>query len=550
MNQVESITIDELKKNLYDYIVIGTGIGGGTIGLSLAKKGKKVLFIDRGLLKKSVQPVGFPEEHLPLRANLDFHDELLKKFGRCTQKVTDISYGKNTEFIPLLGEGAGGSSSLYGAAFERFFPDDFKLKTFYDKTSNLKNSLDQSNIVDWPIQYSDLESYYSDAEAMYSVVGQRDPLRLEHSSLSELSQSPLTELGEIIFSSLKNKKLHPYRLPVAHVDWSKASCPGCQGTLCEKHEKKDSFNSAIYEAMDKYGADFLELADVQFFDASRDEVNYVTVKVGDKSYNIEGKKFILAAGAIFTPAILLKSKSLKWPKGLGNNNDLVGRYLCRHYMDLITLKNIPKKFLLNKIEKEIALNDFYICSEGKFGTVQSLGNNPTGKAVITELIAELKSERNWIRKFFLGLVTQMPFADKIADYVVSGLNMALIMEDHPSFENRVFLNENDQVLLRYEMQSESKKRLNLFRQKALKAFAEFSPVLQAQGENNQRLAHASGTCRMGIDVENSVVDRNNQVHGVKNLYIVDSSFLPTSAGINPSLTIAANALRVADILEK
>jgi choline dehydrogenase-like flavoprotein len=74
----------------------------------------------------------------------------------------------------------------------------------------------------------------------------------------------------------------------------------------------------------------------------------------------------------------------------------------------------------------------------------------------------------------------------------------------------------------------------------------FRPMLIKQAENNERLAHACGTCRFGVNSADSVLDEDNRAHGLDNLYVVDASFFPSSAGINPSLTIAANALRVAN----
>jgi choline dehydrogenase-like flavoprotein len=84
-----------------------------------------------------------------------------------------------------------------------------------------------------------------------------------------------------------------------------------------------------------------------------------------------------------------------------------------------------------------------------------------------------------------------------------------------------------------------------------KLFKPFRPMLIKQAENNERLAHACGTCRMGVNYSDSVLNSNNRAHDLSNLYVVDASFFPSSAGINPSLTIAANALRVAGrILEQ
>jgi choline dehydrogenase-like flavoprotein len=96
------------------------------------------------------------------------------------------------------------------------------------------------------------------------------------------------------------------------------------------------------------------------------------------------------------------------------------------------------------------------------------------------------------------------------------------------------------------MRAEGETRVAKFRALVRHAFRPHKVQIIRQAENNERLAHACGTCRFGDDPESSVLDRTNLAHGLGNLYVIDSSFFPSSAGTNPSLTIAANALRVAD----
>ena len=96
---------------------------------------------------------------------------------------------------------------------------------------------------------------------------------------------------------------------------------------------------------------------------------------------------------------------------------------------------------------------------------------------------------------------------------------------------------------------ELKKRVASFRKRIAKLLGPHK-IFNTSGNNNLNYAHVCGTCRFGDDPETSVLDKNNRAHDVANLYVVDASFFPSSAGINPSLTIAANALRVAEEVDK
>ena len=124
---------------------------------------------------------------------------------------------------------------------------------------------------------------------------------------------------------------------------------------------------------------------------------------------------------------------------------------------------------------------------------------------------------------------------------------ASIMEDLPYLENQVTLADDGQrIRLKYNIHADEQRRIKRFRKDIKKIFSSRSCILIKQAENNQRIAHACGTCRFGLTPEDSVINRTNRSHELSNLYIVDASFFPSSGGTNPALTLAANALRVAD----
>ena len=125
------------------------------------------------------------------------------------------------------------------------------------------------------------------------------------------------------------------------------------------------------------------------------------------------------------------------------------------------------------------------------------------------------------------------------------------MEDLPYSDNRVLPAVDGPagaVHITYRLRDQDRVRIARFRSLMKTALKPLRWRLIKQAENNQRIAHVCGTCRFGNDPKTSVLDQNNRCHDLDNLYVVDSSFFPSSGGTNPSLTIAANALRVADQL--
>jgi choline dehydrogenase-like flavoprotein len=124
-----------------------------------------------------------------------------------------------------------------------------------------------------------------------------------------------------------------------------------------------------------------------------------------------------------------------------------------------------------------------------------------------------------------------------------GVLLAAIMEDLPYPSNRVV--PGPALGIEYHLHARDYTRLKAFRAHVVRALQPYRYLALHQAEKNAMLAHVCGTCRFGNDPNTSVLDLHNRAHGLENLYVVDSSFFPSSAGTNPALTIAANALRVA-----
>ena len=531
------------EKEHWDVIIVGTGMGGATLGYALARAGKRVLFCEQGIAtcNEGVTKGGYAETvsyTTPLTKSE--RNKIWRLSGRCIEEIEDVSHSRRRRFTPFIGTATGGSSALYGMALERLFPSDFTPKINYqdDTTSTLPET--------WPITYEDLRPYYTEAEKLFRVRGTVDPIRDVKDSTSYLDPPPLSKGGDEFRQFLLGKGFHPYRLPLAcdYVD----DCECCQGYLCAKNCKNDSSKICLIPAIEKFGAQLLEECEVQKLEADHQRTTGILCQWRNRQMTLHASLIVLAAGALRSPAILLNSSTPLWPKGLANSSGLVGKNLMRHLIDLYVLT--PKSTRHTTPMKELAFNDFYQVNGHKFGSVQTFGAIPPAQVItapIERKIAECHLRiaapaLQWLRPIINTALTKF-FSNKFI--------MASILEDLPYADNQVTISKSSEtvkpkVRIEYHLKSYDKKRIRQFRKRIRTAFRPYGVSLVKQAGNNERIAHACGTCRFGSDPKSSVLDPFNRAHDLRNLYVVDASFFPSSGGINPALTIAANALRVAD----
>ncbi len=528
------------EKMEWEYIIVGTGIGGATIGHRLAEAGKSVLFCEQGRshLSTTGSLTGDYAENFfttPEAPN-PRHRKILERAGRWSSEIKDISDYRRKAHIPFIGAGTGGSSALYGGAMERFWPEDFEPGKWH------KGAEGSSLPREWPISYEALEQYYEQAEHLYRVRGVADPL-CEHGSAQNLiAPPPLSPANQHLYNFLATNGLHPYRLPTACE--FVPECQSCQGFLCARGCKNDSVKVCLQPAIEQYGARLLDRCEVRKLESNAGRATSLIAIRKGREIRLCGNNIILAAGALATPVILLRSAGRNAPDGLANESGMVGRNLMRHFVDLYALLSGIKPDAKEN-SKEIAFNDYYASNGEKLGTVQSFGWLPPAPIIVESLVHDLKNSPVPLAAYLFTAVK--PLARYVLDRAMCNrLVLAATLEDLPYAENRVLPDGETGIQLRYRIGSYDQQRIQRFRQLMKKVLHPWRYVLIKQAENNERLAHVSGTCRMGDDPSISVVDKFNCAHGINNLFIVDSSFFPSSGGTNPSLTIAANALRIAD----
>ena len=503
--------VDLTKK--WDVAIIGTGIGGSTLGHALAKAGLSVLFLERGT---AVAPEA-------AQANaLTAADRIRQGWWPVpvTQRSAD---GHNECFFAAVGCALGGSSIHYAAALERMASSDFEpLQT------------PRGQLPAWPVSYNEFLPFYEAAEMCYGLGAQLDGMG------GGRNEQLLSEWDRALMAAMRQNGLAPERLHVAmrYDD----DCEECVGRVCPRRCKADARIACLEIALNHPACSLLDNCDVQTLEADGSQVHYIHARHRDIQVKIHARIVVLAAGAFHSPQILLRSKNSSWPNGLANHSDQVGRNLMFHTSDIYALWAPRRLNRRGRQKKSISVRDFYVVKGRRLGYIQSMGLD-AGRGNIAGFMKDELRRRGLRHEKLLSLLVKLP--SHIASWALGEASIfAAMTEDDPDPNNRIVLDpqEPDGAYFTYNITDDLRRRADALRD----AFAlhvrpwrlmRLSPVL------TMNYGHPCGTCRFGEDPATSVLNRDNRTHDVKNLYVVDASFMPRSGAINPSLTIAANALR-------
>lgn len=509
----------------WDCLIIGAGMGGSAAAWSLSRQGYRVLVIEKGRS-------AFQAASSVAREMSDPATRL--ENGRWPTQISGRLDGADMNIWAPLGSGAGGSTTLYAAALHRLRPEDFAPQ----KTPDGKE-------ISWPFSYEDIAPYYTQAEQLFGVHGTQDPLRPDPGA--HLPEPPEMCARDAYFlKSFTEGGLHPYRLH-SGIGYE-PGCKECLGSYCPSGCKRDARNTLLDPALESGQVKLCAEAEVLRIEANANAAHTVIIQHEETECQISAPLIILAAGAYFSPALLLRSTNESWPDGLANQNDLVGRNLMFHASDPIAVW--PRGQHSKKgPTKTLSIRDFYSYDGKKYGELQSAGQTANFGNVLYSL--RLSFDQSPLRK--LPLIRQLlRIPAWLASRVLGEATVfTTIVEDYAYHDNRVVLDPDGASGIRFhytirpELLERAHKLKTLLR-------ARFKPLYSLPLSHRATLnyGHPCGTCKAGDDPETSVLDANCKAHMLDNLYVVDSSFMPTSGGTNPSLTIAANALRVADIVAK
>ncbi len=512
----------------YDVIIIGSGAGGGTLAWKLAPSGRKVLLLERG---------GYvPRE----RENWD--SKAVNVDGRYAAKeVWKDRDGKDLH--PHTNYFVGGNTKFYGAALFRLRKEDFGELRHHGGVSPA-----------WPISYDDLEPYYAEAERLYAVHGERgaDPTEAWSSSPyphPAVSHEPRIQQLHDDLAAMGHKPFHvPLGIRLDEASPRKSACircATCDGFPCLVQAKSDAQVMAVDPALEHPNVTLLTGAKVERLetDASGRSVTKVHVTRDGEAEVFEADVVVVSAGAINSAALLLRSASDRHPAGLANGSGVVGRHYMGHVNSvLMAISRCPNPTVF---QKTLALNDFYFGEEGfpyPMGHISFVGK--LDAAALSAGAPPLTPG------FTLEAMAR------------HSLDFWLTSEDLPDPENRVTVDRDGRIVLAYRPNNEEGHRRLIARLKELmkrqSACAVHGhechvgllarPLFVGERIPLAGVAHQNGTIRFGRDPRTSALDTTCRAHEVDNLYVVDGSFFPSSAAVNPALTIMANALRVGDHL--
>lgn len=498
-----------LDDQYYDVIIVGTGAGGGTLAHKLASTGKKILILERG-------------DFMPLeeqnRSNVDV-------FKRERYHAPEQWHDTDGEpFYPQTNYAVGGNTKIYGAVLLRMRERDFASVNHQEGISP-----------EWELKYQDFEPYYTEAEQLYQVHGNTatdptEPPRSAKYPYEPIAHDPQIQL---VADALAQQGLHPVNLPLGLT--RQTDDPTSDSEVCGLVPALKHPNVTLKTAAK---------AICLHTNPSGRVVKAVEAEIGGQSYLFLGDIVVLACGAINSAALLLRSANEKHPNGLANSSDLVGRHLMKQSLTaVVQLGSTPNS---GKFLKTIGINDFYWGDENfpyPMGHIQN-----TGGLLQDIIFAESPPVLSLFAKLMPGFGLKQMATHSIGWWAQT--------ETLPDPKNRVRV-EGNKLFLDYKPNNvEAHDRL-IYRwmevlkdvEKSIEQSVFQRSGLYPRGEMPvQVVANQCGTCRFGTDPQTSVLDLNCRAHDLDNLYVVDSSFFPSSASVSPALTVIANALRVGDHL--
>lgn len=487
-----------------DVVVVGSGMGGATTALALARRGVDVLVVERG------QRLPREPENWSPRA----------VFVERRYKPPDTWYdGRGRPFSPGVHYVVGGNTKVYGASLPRFRERDFEAVEHHEGTSPA-----------WPFRYADLEPYYADAERQYRVHGRvgEDPTEPWRSSPFPQPAVEHEPYVADLAARLRRAGAHPSANAMG-IDLGPGGgcvrCATCDGFPCRLGAKSDAETCAIDPALAGTSLRLATGTRVRRLvtDRTGRRVDHLVADGPEGRCTIRGGKVVLAAGAVNSAALLLASADDRHPDGLANRSGLVGRNFMMHNNAHVAAVDLSRRNDVT-FQKTLSVNDWYADGGDGYplGALQLIGR------------VDAVMMKSWATRVPLAVLRQV---------AARSVQWLVMSEDLPSPESRVTVDGQGRITTARVARGRSTHRRLHRRARALLRSAGYDAVF-TQWFDISMNSHQCGTVVAGDDPATSVLDPWCRAHDLANLWVVDGGFFPSSAAMNPALTIAAQALRV------
>ncbi len=540
------------KQHEYDVCVVGTGAGGGVMIDRLTAAGLDVIALERGRELTEEDLFNRDELQCVVRDQL-YSPQQLETYRSAPGAPTET--GRISEIAHCVG----GTFLTWAGVAWRFRPDDFRVLS-------TDGPLEGASLADWPMSYDDMVPFYEEAERDFGVAGgSGGPRPGVPGRKLPLPAHPQRVSSQRFIEGARKLGYNPFPVPTAVNSkryGGRLRCRyrgACRGYGCPINAKATSLSVSLPRAL---ATGKLELRpDAMVFELPVNDKGLVTgaryFDPAGNAHEVRARHTIVAGGAVGSPLLLLMSKSAKFPQGLANGSGLVGRLLTYHVHP--TAVGVFDEDMRNYtgMEYHAVFDDLYQ-SDAKRGFIRggyvaelnTISNQPI---VYTALVS---NSLGFGARWGAGLKDRIrAFSHLMA--------LTIIGEEVPMESNTVDLDPEVKDRFGLPVARITKRNhpndiamYNWFEKKLVEVVeaagarqtwpgriegVHISPEISMKGS-----AHVHGTVRMGTDPSKSVVNAYCRSHEVPNLWVVDSSVMPSNGGYNPTLTIIANAYRVAD----
>ncbi|MFN9659951.1 MAG: FAD-dependent oxidoreductase [Cyanobacteriota bacterium] len=489
-----------------DVIVIGAGAAGVAIAVALVEAGRQVVLLERGTPLPPAQP---KESGIGLFRGQRCHPP-------------ERWFGPDGDpFQPQTVYAPGGNTKIWGGVLERMRQAEFE-----------GLPMQEGRGPDWQLRYGDLAPWYAEAERLFRVHGQAglDPTEPPRDGPYPFEPRPIAPFLEALAEGLKRQGLHPYPLPLSWVESPESA--GGDAQVCGLEPALATGRLRLVT-----GARVRSIAEAP--DGRR--VQGVEAELAAQRWLFRAPQVVLAAGAVNSAVILLRSRSEAHPNGLANGSDQVGRNLMKPQLSVILQRaSAPND---GRYDRSWGITDFIA---GDRNVAYTLGSIQTGGGVLRDSLFAASPP-------VLSLVARLlpdSALEWLADRSFTWWAMTPVLPD-PA--NRVSL-RGEHVQIDYLPNCREAHDRLVYRWLGEIQTVDADPLtpevrrtlVSPRGEAPLALiGHACGTCRMGSDAATSVVNLQGRCHELDNLWIADASVFPGCPVVGPGLTVIANALRVA-----